>query len=85
MAEVTFDWVTVGDPENASHQKLELGPDRFGSVAYTFRISKHEVTNNQYAEFLNNVAASDPNALFNSAVRITQSGVDGSFTYTAFS
>ena len=51
----------------------------FGAVADTYRISKHEVTNDQYAEFLNNVAASDPNDLFNANMDITQSGSSGSF------
>src|SRR6185295_10609368 len=47
-----------------------------------------EVTNDQYAEFLNAKAKSDPLALYDtnmdSNVRggITRSGVNGSFTYT---
>ena len=43
-AEVTFDWVTVGNPGNAA--------DTFGdgAVAYVYRISETEVSNAQYAE-----------------------------------
>lgn len=53
------------------------GPDAFepifpttvngplGAVAYVFMIGKYEVTNGQYAEFLNSVAASDPNGIYN--------------------
>jgi len=44
---VTFDWVTVGNPGNAADNT------GFGSVADTYRISRYEVTNAQYAEFLN--------------------------------
>lgn len=56
-AEVTFDWATVGNPGN--------GPDDtgFGSVPYIYRISKHEVTNAQYTEFLNAVDPNGANAL----------------------
>ena len=56
---VTIDWVTVGDPGNA------VDTPAFGDVAYVYRISRTEVTNDQYAEFLNAVAATDANALYN--------------------
>ncbi|MCH8149124.1 MAG: PEP-CTERM sorting domain-containing protein, partial [Planctomycetes bacterium] len=60
-AQVTFDWTTVGNVGNA--------PDTtgFGSVANEHRIAKHEVTNAQYAEFLNKVdaAGTNPNAVYN--------------------
>jgi formylglycine-generating enzyme required for sulfatase activity len=56
-AEVTFEWATVGNPGN--------GPDDtgFGSVPYVYRISKHEVTNAQYTEFLNAVDPTGANTL----------------------
>ena len=61
-----------------------------GSVAYDYWISKYEVTNAQYAEFLNAKAASDPLGLYNASMGsdatfggITRSGVSGSYTYTA--
>ncbi len=88
---VTIDWVTVGNPNNAADQLYTTNnPDslQFGAVANTYRISKHEVTNAQYAEFLNAVAATDTNGLYNSNMGgnarggITQSGSSGSFTYT---
>jgi len=56
---VTIEWVTVGDPGNPS------AGGSIGSVSYVYRIGKYEVTNNQYAKFLNAVAASDPNGLYN--------------------
>jgi sulfatase modifying factor 1 len=67
QGEVTFDWVTVGDPGNPE-DVWEITPPghpypRFGghvgAVTYAYRIAKYEVTNAQYAEFLNAVAATD--------------------------
>jgi formylglycine-generating enzyme required for sulfatase activity len=80
---VTIDWVAVGDPGNACDpQSL----DCFGSVAYPYLISKYEVTNVQYAEFLNAKAASDPLDLYSTSMAastITRSGSPGSYTYAA--
>jgi hypothetical protein len=59
---VTFDWVTVGNPGNACEVQSQ---GCFGAVAETYLIAKYEVTNAQYAEFLNAKAASDPLALYN--------------------
>jgi formylglycine-generating enzyme len=80
-AVVTIDYVTVGDAGNANDTT------GFGGVAYTYQIGKYEVTNAQYAEFLNAKAASDPNGLYNARMGsdvwggITQNGSSGSFTY----
>ncbi len=57
QAEVTFDWATVGNVGNGASG---FG---YGAVAYEYRISKHEVTNTQYAEFLNAVDATGANTL----------------------
>lgn len=46
-AEVGIEWLTVGDPVNPA----DAGG--YGQVSAAFRISKHEITNSQYAEFLN--------------------------------
>ncbi len=87
-AEVTFDWATVGNPGNAADQLNEGRFPSIGSVAYVYRIAKNEVTNDQYAEFLNAVASTDPNGLYNAVMDsdarggITQSGVSGSFAYS---
>lgn len=51
-AAVTIDWVTVGDPGNAADST------GYGAVGYEYQIGKYEVTNAQYAGFLN---AADPN------------------------
>jgi formylglycine-generating enzyme required for sulfatase activity len=84
-ATVTIDWVTVGDPDNPcivypSHGCL-------GGVPYIFEIAAYEVTNAQYAEFLNATAATDTFLLYNSEMEssiyggITRSGSPGSYTY----
>ena len=78
---VTIDWVRVGDSGNAAD---DTG---FGAVAYAYAISKFEITNAQYAAFLNAVGASDAFALYDermgtsSVGGITRSGSDGSFGY----
>ena len=77
---VTIDTVPVGNPGNATNAGA-------GAVGYDYRIGSTEVTNSQYAEFLNAKAASDPLALFNTGMGsdarggITQSGISGSYTY----
>jgi formylglycine-generating enzyme len=48
---VTFDWALVGNPGNDSDDTT------LGRVNYSYAISKTEVTNSQYATFLN---AADP-------------------------
>jgi formylglycine-generating enzyme required for sulfatase activity len=85
---VTFDWVIVGDPGNACDPQSQ---GCFGAVAYTYEISKYEVTNAQYAEFLNAVAATDTYQLYldtrmpfpSLGGGITRSGASGSYTYSA--
>jgi formylglycine-generating enzyme required for sulfatase activity len=79
---VAIDWVTVGDPSNAADTT------GFGAVADVYRISKYEVTNAEYAEFLNAVAATDPHGLYDTRMGlvrggITRSGSSGSFSYSA--
>ena len=86
-AEVTIDWVTVGDPGNAADD-IDFG---FGAVAYGYRIGRYETTNAQYTEFLNAVAATDTNGLYDANMAetgypgyggITRSGTSGSYTYS---
>ena len=79
-AEVVIEWVTVGDPGNAAD---DTG---FGRVDYVYRIARHEVTIGQYIEFLNAVAASDPNGLYSLGMGDDGGGIDrhgspGSYTY----
>jgi formylglycine-generating enzyme required for sulfatase activity len=87
---VTVDWVFVGDPGNAADTpSTNCVAANCGSVADPYQISKYEVTNAQYAEFLNLKAKADPLGLYNSILMgsnsfggITRSGVSGSYTYT---
>lgn len=52
---VTIDWSPVGNPSNASDPATG---SLYGAVGYTYKIGTHDVTNAQYAEFLN---TKDPN------------------------
>ena len=79
-----MDCVAVGNAGNAADNT------GYGSVSYEYQIGKYEVTNAQYAEFLNAVAAADPSALYSTSMGggwndiggITRGGSDGSYTYT---
>ena len=68
-AQVTFDWATVGNPGNAPDTlTMTKGavPDNttgYGSVGYTYQISKYDVTNAQYVQFLNAVDPAGSNTL----------------------
>lgn len=80
-----IEWVTVGDPGNLCDAETD---GCYGSVASEFDISRFEVTNAQYAEFLNAVAAGDVAGLFDVRMGsdaifggITRSGVSGSYGY----
>jgi formylglycine-generating enzyme required for sulfatase activity len=84
-AAVSMDWTSVGNPGNACDTQ-QFGC--FGSVGYAYQIGTYEVTNAQYAEFLNAKAAADPLGLYNGGMGsgvggITRSGVSGSYTYSA--
>ncbi len=79
---VTIDWVNVGNPGNTADTT------GYGAVSYSYRISKYEVTNSQYAEFLNSVGATNQHDLYDPLMGggtggITQSGISGNFTYSA--
>ena len=84
-AGVTIPTVPVGNAGNAADP---LTGNLYGSVSYNYRIGTTEVTNAQYAAFLNAKAASDPLALYNTNMGsnarggITRSGSPGSYTYT---
>jgi hypothetical protein len=82
-AAITIDTVFVGDPGNAS-DSITNSP--YGGVAYAYRIAKTEVTNAQYAAFLNAKATSDPLGLYNADMAtelggISRSGSPGSYSY----
>ena len=99
---VVLDWVTIGAPGNPADTEVmdccfELrGTTGFGAVGHVYRIGKFEITNAQYAEFLNAVAsAADPNALYNPAMGvfdniygkpggILRTGSAGAYAYEPF-
>jgi formylglycine-generating enzyme required for sulfatase activity len=92
--QLSIDWVSVGDPGNAPDNEVMLS-DRttgYGSVPYRYQIGKYDVTNVQYAGFLNAVASdSDPYLLFDPCMDsaqcyglgsgIARSGSAGAYTY----
>jgi formylglycine-generating enzyme required for sulfatase activity len=86
---VSIEWVTVDDPSNpADTEVMNDGTTGYGSVPHTYRISKYEVTNAQYVEFLNAMAGTDTYGLYNPDMGvlfggITRSGSPGSYTYSA--
>ena len=79
---VTIDYVSVGNIGNAADTT------GYGAVSYEYQIGKYEVTNAQYAEFLNAKAATDSYGLYNpsmSSYGITRSGSSGTYTYVVTS
>jgi len=86
---VAINWVSVGNPFNPPDTASNCAAPNCGSVSYNYQISKYDITNAQYVEFLNANAASDPNSLYDAYMGsdpiyggITQSGSSGSYTYT---
>ena len=81
-AQITIPTVPIGNPGNSQDPT-----GGYGWVAYTYNIGTTEVTNAQYAAFLNAKAASDPNNLYNTEMAgsfggIARSGSSGSYTYS---
>lgn len=81
----TIEWTTVGAPGNAADTT------GYGAVGYVYQIGKFEVTNNQYADFLNAVATTDTHGLYNPEMvpgsfdvggGITRQGTSGGYSYT---
>lgn len=85
-AGVTMEYVSVGDPGNAAG----VYGDGYGAVNYAYRIGKYEVTNAQYSQFLNSVAATDNHGLYEPSMAggwndiggIERSGSAGSYVYS---
>jgi hypothetical protein len=78
-----MEWVTVGDPGNVN----DTHGAGYGGVDYVYIIARHEVTNAQYCDLLNAVAAADPKGLYNTSMGsgyggITRSGSSGSYSYS---
>lgn len=80
-ASITIPTGPVGNPGNAADST------GYGSVAYTYNIGTTEVTNEQYAAFLNAKAAADPFNLYNTSMAgslggIIRTGSVGLYTYS---
>jgi formylglycine-generating enzyme len=86
----TIEMVTVGNPGNAADPGNTTSPNVYGAVAEAFRIGKYEVTLDEYAAFLNAVAATDPYELYFDddmatdlqIAGIQRNGASGAYTYT---
>lgn len=78
-----IDFISVGDTSNSGHVS------GFGAVNYAYQAAKFLVTNDEYVEFLNSVAQTDPYGLYDLSMTsvpiggINRSGSNGSFTYTS--
>ena len=51
--------VTVGNPGNAAYSYLDYSTGPIGAVPYSYQIGKYEVTNAQFAQYLNAVGTMD--------------------------
>ncbi len=83
-APITIDTAPVGNTGNSADTT------GFGAVTDFYRIGTTEVTNAQYAAFLNEKAKSDPLGLYNTNMGsgfggITRSGTSGSYSYSTIS
>lgn len=87
------DMVHVGDVGNAAYTgNPEFpGPVGVGSVNHYYLIGRTEVTNTEYAAFLNAIGQQNANGVYNANMGVTstgtfggiiQGGTSGSFTYT---
>ncbi len=70
---LSMDWVAVGDPGNACDTQAS---GCFGAVTTPYQIGRYEVTNAQYAEFLNAVdpTGADALALYNPGMGSSEHG-----------
>jgi formylglycine-generating enzyme len=82
-ASVIINTVLVGDAGNANDTA-----NPYGGVSYAYHIGTYEVTNSQYAAFLNAKATTDTHSLYNSDMGsnayggINRAGSSGSYTYS---
>lgn len=72
---VTIATVPIGNPSNLADTRYD--PSGVGSVSYNFRMGKYEVTNAQYAEFLNGVDPTGANSLELYIPEMTSAAVGG--------
>ncbi len=81
---ITIETAPIDDAGNVADTQPQ---GDFGAVNYPYRLGRTEVTNTQYAAFLNAVAATDPNGLYTPLMGsqppggIVRSGTDGHYSY----
>ena len=76
-------FVTIGNPGNPPDVDFSNGSGAQGTVNYIYQIGKYEVSNTEYAAFLNAKAKTDPNTLWDGGMKITREGDDSNYyTYT---
>ncbi len=73
---INLDTVFIGDDEN------EADTTGYGAVSYNYYIGKYEVTNSEYAAFLNSVATTDTYGLWHKSMSINRTGSSGDYTYS---
>ncbi len=81
---LTPELVLIGDPENPAKNVPYRGKGSYprGSVSYPYRIGKSEVSNTEYAKFLNTCATqTDPYRLWDEHMQIIRQGVPGNYRY----
>jgi alpha-tubulin suppressor-like RCC1 family protein/formylglycine-generating enzyme required for sulfatase activity len=64
------DFVTIGDINNTADTATS-----YGSVAYSYAIGKYVVTNIEYVQFLNAVAVTDSNGVYNANMSSSTGGI----------
>ncbi|WP_413399997.1 SUMF1/EgtB/PvdO family nonheme iron enzyme [Prochlorococcus sp. MIT 0714] len=78
--EIIIPTVEVADEANVADSS------EYGAVPYSYYIGKYEITNREYAAFLNSVAATDTHNLYNPEMSdkggISRDGKKGLFTYS---
>lgn len=70
-----IDTTLIGDRSN------ESDTNQYGSVTYEYKVGTYEITNAQYADFLNAVAVRDPNGLYSSLMQINRFGEADNYFY----
>lgn len=87
---IDIETVLIGNTGNVADARfMNDGTCCYGSVAYEYRIGKYEVTNDEYAAFLNAVASSNTHQLYEVFMAstpqggIVQSGGVPNYTYAA--
>ena len=86
MAAFNMEYVSVGNVGNtadtADGNSGTAGVQRYGSVDHAYNIGKYEVTNTQYAQFLNAVdpTGANANGIYNASMG---SNIRGGITYTS--